>query len=691
MPGIAPEPRDADRRRLALILHFHQPVGNFDDVVRRVAERCYRPLLELLAEFPSIKTHLHFNGILLNWFERHEPELLQIIQRLVAAGSAELLTGGHQEPILAVIPAADAIEQTKQLTAELQARFHTHAAGAWLTERVWEPNLPTLLHQAGVRYVSLDDTILKASGADPARDGVSFSTDDRGNTLIIFSADHRLRYAIPFRPHDEALALMGPGLSVYADDAEKFGEWPQTHEWVYEKGWLRTFFTRLQAEIETVHLTDELSAPHSLPRVYPPSSSYPEMMVWALPTDARIRLERLLANSTSESPWREFVGGAPWRGFFAKYPEAHRLYCRMLRVSARLHQQQFADAAARARIERDLFAGQCNDAYWHGSFGGLYLVHLRRSVERHLIRAERALDRLQHDLPTVRPTDIDFDGKDEIEINAPGVSAGIDPARGGALIWWDLRSGCTNLVSTMQRHEEPFHRQLAEADATPHELPTDGNSISTIHGPLRLKRALSDEDLRFDRHSRLAGSIWRAPLGANWQAPLDLEREARHLDGNWTTRIEADRVTLQLEDDGVRIEKSYRFDPQEGSLHFEVAVEGSTQPWLLWTEWNLLLGHTGEDLRRADGGDNESARGHAEQVHRFAWVAGSECGLELVATPQAMLAWDVIRTVSSSESGLERNAQGNCWIVGWKVGLGRWQASLMLRPTVPPLADGDPL
>ena len=33
---------------------------------------------------------------------------------------------------------------------------------------------------------------------------------------------------------------------VYADDAEKFGEWPGTHEWVFEKGWLRGFFERLR-------------------------------------------------------------------------------------------------------------------------------------------------------------------------------------------------------------------------------------------------------------------------------------------------------------------------------------------------------------------------------------------------------------------------------------------------------------
>jgi hypothetical protein len=244
----------------------------------------------------------------------------------------------------------------------------------------------------------------------------------------------------------------------------------------------------------------------------------------------------------------------------------------------------------------------------------------------------------------------------------------------------------------MQRHEEPFHRQLAEGGATGPEPAADEDSIPTIHGKLRLKRSLSAGDLAIDHHSRLGGTIWRAPLGADWTSPLDLEHEARPLDGIWSPEISPDGVTLRLEDEGARITKSFRFDPQDGSLEFRISVESAAQqPWLLLTEWNFLLGHTGEDLRRADGQDGDAARGQLESVGEFRWVAGGECGLELSATPNAMVAWDVIRTVHSSEAGLERTAQGTCWMVGWKVEAESLQASLRLRPTLPPVAEGDPL
>ena len=36
-----------------------------------------------------------------------------------------------------------------------------------------------------------------------------------------------------------------------------------------------------------------------------------------------------------------------------------------------------------------LYRSQCNDAYWHGVFGGLYLNHLREAAYSNLLRAER--------------------------------------------------------------------------------------------------------------------------------------------------------------------------------------------------------------------------------------------------------------------------------------------------------------
>ena len=78
-----------------------------------------------------------------------------------------------------------------------------------------------------------------------------------------------------------------------------------------------------------------------------------------------------------------WLRGAIWRNFQVKYREVNDLHKQMLRASDLV-------AAMPAGPSRDaaldhLFAGQSNDCYWHGLFGGIYLADLRVAALRHLI------------------------------------------------------------------------------------------------------------------------------------------------------------------------------------------------------------------------------------------------------------------------------------------------------------------
>ena len=37
-----------------MVIHCHQPVGNFDNVFDLAHKKCYRPLLELLSAHPAV-------------------------------------------------------------------------------------------------------------------------------------------------------------------------------------------------------------------------------------------------------------------------------------------------------------------------------------------------------------------------------------------------------------------------------------------------------------------------------------------------------------------------------------------------------------------------------------------------------------------------------------------------------------
>jgi alpha-amylase len=225
--------------RFVFGLHPHQPVGNFDHVFEQHVQDVYRPILQRLSEREFLPLVLHLSGPLLEWLEEHDSSYLDLLGGLVSSGKVELLLAGFYEPVLASLPRADRVEQIQWMKDAVRRRFGVDAAGLWLTERVWEPELAADLADAGVRYAVVDDRHFQASGYSNDQLHAPYWTESDGKRVALFPIDERLRYLIPFRPPEETAAylreLRGAGhrLAVLADDGEKFGGWPGTKEWVY--------------------------------------------------------------------------------------------------------------------------------------------------------------------------------------------------------------------------------------------------------------------------------------------------------------------------------------------------------------------------------------------------------------------------------------------------------------------------
>jgi len=83
-----------NRVSLVLILHAHQPIGNFDSVLEQNYRRAYLPFIECLERHPGVAVNLHYSGVLLEWFEQHHPEYLDRLHTLREAGCIEFLGGG---------------------------------------------------------------------------------------------------------------------------------------------------------------------------------------------------------------------------------------------------------------------------------------------------------------------------------------------------------------------------------------------------------------------------------------------------------------------------------------------------------------------------------------------------------------------------------------------------------------------
>ncbi len=467
---------------LVMVLHCHQPVGNFDYVFSMAMNKCYQPLLDILYRHPRIKTGIHFSGPLLEWIEKNRNDYLLLIAEMVQRGQLEMLSGGFFEPLLAEIPARDAIGQVSMMNEYLYEKFGKKPNGFWLTERVWDSTLPLVLRDSRLIYTIVDDTHMYYSGLKPDQIYGSYLTEKEGHILKILSTPMVMRYLIPFRLVDDVIGhlrheeSLGRNIAVYGDDGEKFGLWPGTHEWVIKKGWLEKFFFAVEDNedwLKTSLPSEYLSANPPKGRIYLPQASYEEMTEWALPAGQSHALENIikrLKNDGLWDEWRPFVRGGIWDNFLVKYYETNRMHKKMLFLSEKATDNKDAQI--------HIWRAQCNCAYWHGVFGGLYLGHLRRAIQENLVEAYKILIDENKEKTGYSLEDIDKDGHDEILIHNSSISIGISPSLGGGIFDISFFPGSYNLSDTLTRRKEAYHYEINSGNKDGN---TPNSGIASIH------------------------------------------------------------------------------------------------------------------------------------------------------------------------------------------------------------------
>ena len=490
-------------------VHAHQPVGNFPEVMEDAHQRCYKPFLETVHRYPDFKFALHSSGWLLEWLFTHHPDDMKLLQDMARRGQVEFFGAGDMEPVLAVIPYRDRVSQLNAMSDRLEQIFGQRPMGAWLTERVWEATVVPALADAGIQYAMVDDYHFLCAGAERgALDGYH-TTEEDGRRLDVYPISEALRYRLPFSPAPEAVAYIeslatdsGDAAGIYFDDIEKFGIWPETYQWVYERGWLKDFIEGVLAAktIRSAHFGDHHRESRTRGVVYLPTVSYSEMGEWTLPAAAARRYSELVHAAQNEGVLdrdRPYIRGGIWKNFFTRYAESNWAHKRMLGLSARL--AALPESLVRQDLLELLHQAQANDAYWHGLFGGIYLPHLRRAIWHAMIQLERRLDALQV-RPAVTTSDVDLDGREEIFLTSLSLQAVLKPDRDAALIELSSYPLAQNFGDTLKRYDEHYHDKARKGSAAAKEH--DGDGIASAHDVVRFKHEIVPADLIPDTRSR---------------------------------------------------------------------------------------------------------------------------------------------------------------------------------------------
>lgn len=497
-------------------------------------------------------------------------------------------------------------------------------------------------------------------------------------------------------------------------------EFGQTHSWVWEKGWLKQFFERLEDPEQGVELvlpSEQLDRYDATDRVYLPTASYHEMGEWTLNADAGrafLDLKGALAKHDLSEAAEPFLQGGIWMGFLSKYPEANILHKRMLRVSHKVARASrkmarsgdggtwWSDSTAE-RARRALYRGQCNCPYWHGLFGGLYLPHLRHAVYQQLVKAEALIDDVEQGWESAHVEVVDLDGdlRDDVALEAAGVVAWVNPHEGGHLTAFDDRRRQVSLGHVLSRRPETYHRDLLEAAEANHGSSNDDdNRPKSIHDVQRSTVPNLRERLVYDTHPRRLLVDHLLPMGTDLEV-LEKGEHRSLADLGWLhyevldsggdgeplawVELGGSAELVGAASGVVHIRKRIRVVAPSTldvsyTLTFEpLGASGATLEALFAIESALALVPGPDDLfnltveapqHPSPQRSSPQTRGASAAVTRLA--AGSSLGeatVAMTATPPADLSWFPQETVSQSEGGAELVYQGTVIVATWPLSL----------------------
>jgi alpha-amylase len=700
-----------NRIRLVLALHNHQPVGNFGHVIEQSYQDSYLPFLDVLGRFPALKISLHTSGCLMEWLEAQHPEYLDRLAEMVTRGQVEIIGGAFYEPILAMISSRDRIGQIRSYTRWLEERLGATVRGMWMPERVWEQPFTRDLVDAGIEYTVLDDYHFKNAGLNEDQLHGHFVTEDDGRVLAVFPGSERLRYTIPFADPQQTIDYLGQisqrhpnAVVVCGDDGEKFGSWPETKKHVYQDGWLERFFNALmyhQHWIEVTTLAEAVEHVGPIGKVYLPNCSYREMTEWVLPVEHLTEYERISHEMEQDPRWpslKRFVRGGYWRNFKVKYPESDEMYARMMMVSRKLERAMEAGSCGELvdQARTELYRGQCNCGYWHGAFGGVYLPHLRNAAYQHLISADNLLDRVAGQTgPRIEASvgDFNFDGHQEVQLTNDRLLALFAPHCGGQLYEFDVRSICHNLLATIGRRPEAYHRKvLAGANAQ------NGNCAS-IHDRVVFKQQGLEQRVQYDDYLRksLVDHFYDNQVSLDDVVSNKAVRQGDFIGTPYEARIRRNpgRIQVKMSREGhacgvpVRITKGLTMNagssnveiaylleglPSDRALHFAVEMNFAGLPSGADDRYffDLEHHHLGQLASRLDL-TNVNGLGLTDE-----WL-GIDISLK-PSCPTSFWAYP-IETVSQSEGGFELVHQSVVVQPHWLVrgnAEGRWSVTMQL-------------
>ena len=329
------------RISLALVIHNHQPVGNFGWVFEEVFDQAYEPMIDALERHPTSGSGSTTRGPLLEWLAAERPSSLDS-----AARARRARAGGDPgwRPVRADPRVAAGARPARPADAhggDVEAIFRRRAARRVARRaRLGAGRCPSPSPRRGYGYTILDDNHLRGAAIPEEDLWGTYTTDDQGQPAD--DLRHGEGAALPDPVRDrwrrsssylrEHATEDGGRVGMMGDDGEKFGALA---------GHLRALLGQRRAGSSGSSRRSRRTPTGSrrsrrrqwLDRERAdragstcPTASYVEMTEWALPPEETLVLRATAPRrrGAEHRPEARWLRGGFWRNFQVELPRDQR-------------------------------------------------------------------------------------------------------------------------------------------------------------------------------------------------------------------------------------------------------------------------------------------------------------------------------------------------------------------------------
>ena len=330
--------------------------------------------------------------------------------------------------------------------------------------------------------------------------------------------------------------------------------------------------------------------------------------------------------------------------------------------------------------ESEMLMGQCNCAYWHGIFGGLYLYHLRNAIYYHLIKAEKLIDTFLNADSNFLNTDLidaDADGCEEVLISNKNLSIWCIPSDGGVLREISSKNIFQNFVNSLARRKEAYHRKILKMEVVSKNREGEADEAKTIHDGIQSVNEDVKKHLQYDLYDRscLVDHFFSTDTNIKNFSSCDYEEWGDFVKGAYSCDLkkEKERVVIVLKRDGVicgnsfSVRKTISINKIESKIDVEYKIVNTGEgerDFVFAPEFNFTMPKANSDEYKIvfDSSDKICINDCSEMKNasRVSFSEKSEKDIITISLNEKTNIWSFpVSTVSQSEKAYELNYQSS--------------------------------